>query len=118
MWVERLAGDLMRPTLRHALSPPQRILNVLFCDGFRTPAHHGPCHALRAGVRKPPKNETAGGDARWSRDVAVYGDLRAVRRGIMVPSAGRGSSRGIDDGDEAESGGRDWGTIGGIEWAK
>jgi len=31
MWVERLAGDLMRPTLRHAaLSPPQRILNVLF----------------------------------------------------------------------------------------
>jgi hypothetical protein len=89
-----------------------------FCDGFRTPAHHGPCHALRAGVRKPPKNETAGGDARWSRDVAVYGDLRAVRRGIMVPSAGRGSSRGIDDGDEAESGGRDWGTIGGIEWAK
>jgi hypothetical protein len=28
--------------------------------GFRTPAHHGPCHALRAGVRKPPKNETAG----------------------------------------------------------
>ena len=48
----------------------------------------------------------------------VYGDLRAVRRGIMVPSAGRGSSRGIDDAEEAESGGRDWGTIGGIEWAK
>ena len=102
------------------MPPPGRQLadHVCSCDGFRTPAHHEPCHALRAGVRKPPKNETAGGDARWSRDVAVYGDLRAVRRGIMVPRAARGSSRGIDDGDEAESGGRDWGTIGGIEWAK
>ena len=28
--------------------------------GFRTPAHHEKCRALVAGVRKPPKNETAG----------------------------------------------------------
>ena len=48
----------------------------------------------------------------------VYGDLKAGRRGIMVPSAGRGSSRGIGDGDDAESGGPDWVTIGAIEWAK
>jgi hypothetical protein len=73
--------------------------------------HSGPAYESRQ--RTKPREGTRG-----SRDVAVYGDLRAVRRGIMVPSAGRGSSRGIDDGDEAESGGRDWATIGGIEWAK
>src|SRR5262252_4319087 len=53
--------------------------------GFRTPAHHGPCHRLRAGVRKPPKNETAGGDARSSRDLSAYGDLRSARGGITMP---------------------------------
>jgi hypothetical protein len=31
-----------------------------FVYGFRTPAHHERCRALGAGVRKPPKNETAG----------------------------------------------------------
>ena len=43
---------------------------VRFCDGFRTPAHHGPCHALRAGVRKPPKNETAGEGRRTAPSLA------------------------------------------------
>src|SRR5262249_53551060 len=38
--------------------------------GFRTPAHHGPCHALGAGVRKPPKNETAG---EGTKGRAVFG---------------------------------------------
>ena len=91
----------------HYPEVPECPPNVRDCDGFRTPAHHGPGHALQAGVRKPPKNETAGGDARSSRNVAVYGDLRAVRWGIMVPSAGRGWSRGNGDGDDAESGGPD-----------
>jgi hypothetical protein len=34
--------------------------NVRSCDDFRTPAHHERCRALGAGVRKSPKNETAG----------------------------------------------------------
>ena len=38
--------------------------------GFRTPAHHERCRALGAGVRKPPKNETAG-EGRNSR--AAFG---------------------------------------------
>ena len=39
-------------------------IKVLYCDGFRMPAQHGPPHAHdRAGVRKPPGNEVAGGEA-------------------------------------------------------
>jgi hypothetical protein len=37
--------------------------------GFRTPAHHE-CRALGAGVRKPPKNETAGEGTRTEPSLA------------------------------------------------
>jgi len=86
--------------------------------GFRTPAHHGPCHRLRAGVRKPPKNETAGGDARSSRDLSAYGDLRSARGGITMPGAGRGASRVIGDGREAKWEGRGRVAIRVIEWVR
>jgi len=34
-----------------------------FCEGFRMPAHEDDATYTGAGVRKPPKEETAGRDA-------------------------------------------------------
>ena len=37
---------------------------VRLCEGFRMPAHEGGAAHTGAGVRKPPREETAGGLAR------------------------------------------------------
>ena len=37
-------------------------VNVRSCEGFRMPAHDGDATYTGAGVRKPPKEETAGRD--------------------------------------------------------
>src|SRR6266702_359522 len=47
-----------------------------YCEGFRMPAHDDGATHSGAGVRKPPREETAGGRARWC--VTRYGDLTAV----------------------------------------
>src|SRR5215467_4254135 len=49
-------GAQSQSTETTARPPSRRVLIY----GFRTPAHHERCRALVAGVRKPPKNETAG----------------------------------------------------------
>jgi hypothetical protein len=47
-----------------------------FCEGLRMPAHDGGAAHTVAGVRKPPREETAGGGRGW-RGVD-YGDLNAA----------------------------------------
>jgi hypothetical protein len=49
---------------------------VRFREGLRMPAREGGATRTGAGVRKPPREETAGGVARWR--VRRYGDLTAV----------------------------------------
>jgi hypothetical protein len=44
-------------------------------EGFRMPAHDDGATRSGAGVRKPPKEETAGRRARWH--VRCYGDFVA-----------------------------------------
>src|SRR6266705_5474606 len=56
------------------LVPTRRDFRV--CEGFRMPAHDDGATHFGAGVRKPPREETAGGRARWC--VTRYGDLTAV----------------------------------------
>ena len=49
---------------------------VALCEGFRMPAADGVRHTRAAGVRKPPKDETAMGSGwRWR---GHYGDLAAA----------------------------------------
>ena len=54
--------------------------DVGFCEGFRMPAHDDGATHSGAGVRKPPREETAGGVAWWR--VRRYGDLAAVRLSV------------------------------------
>src|SRR6266704_3711487 len=49
---------------------------VRVCEGFRMPAHDDGATHSGAGVRKPPREESAGGRARWC--VTRYGDLTAA----------------------------------------
>src|SRR5436305_1684703 len=50
-------------------------VEVSVCEGFRMPAHDDGATRSGAGVRKPPREETAGGRARWR--VRCYGDFVA-----------------------------------------
>ena len=49
---------------------------VRYCEGFRMPAHDGGAARTGAGVRKPPREETAGRDTWAAR--RRYGDLSAA----------------------------------------
>jgi len=46
-----------------------------FCEGFRMPAHDGGARHTGAGIRKPPREETAGRKAIYC--VNCYGDFGA-----------------------------------------
>src|SRR5580704_4809313 len=52
-----------RPLSEQVLSPPSFMLGGRNCDGFRMPANADLSTGTRAGVRKPPRNETAGSRA-------------------------------------------------------
>src|SRR5258708_38573617 len=49
--------------------------DVRVCEGFRMPAHDDGATHTGAGVRKPPREETAGGRGRLH--VRCYGDFAA-----------------------------------------
>jgi hypothetical protein len=71
----RLADDA-EAVCRHYLSNGRR--QGRYCEGFRMPADDGRAPRtprLGAGVRKPPRNETAGSG---TRSRGGYGDLSAA----------------------------------------
>src|SRR5215216_7140912 len=59
----------------HFSDVPRQSSDVRCCEGFRMPAHDDGATHSGAGVRKPPREETAGGWARWR--VRCYGDFVA-----------------------------------------
>jgi hypothetical protein len=58
-----------------------------FCEGFRMPAATSVRHTPAAGVRKPPREETALGDVRRCR--GHYGDLGAAVALCELRAVGR-----------------------------
>ena len=54
-----------------------RFVDVRLCEGFRMPAHEDDATYTGAGVRKPPKEETAGRD---TSDGAAYAIEDGVAR--------------------------------------
>jgi hypothetical protein len=61
-------------------------MTVVRCEGFRMPADDGGAAGSAAGVRKPPRKETAGSGRRSC--CGRYGDLsaaEAVRDGNREP---------------------------------
>jgi hypothetical protein len=64
------------PAIKVNSHPFRLLVKVCCCEGFRMPAHDDGATHSGAGVRKPPREETAGGVAWWR--VRRYGDLAAV----------------------------------------
>jgi hypothetical protein len=58
-----------------------------YCEGFRMPAHDDAATASGAGVRKPPREEAAGNQARWRvrryRDFVAGGLCPTFVEGVL-----------------------------------